>query len=125
MRRILSYAQWLAMAAILLLSGACSQKYFFGDDGEPGTLEYVNVFACNTMRAYYLWADEIKDELEAWKLDEPDPVAKVDGLRYKDAEGREMDKWTELYDDFETFYEAVNGNRKSFGFNFMFYYANA
>ena len=112
------------MAAVLLLSGACSKDFFFGDNGEYGTLEYVNVFACNTMNSFYLWADEIKEEFDRWDIKESDPVGKVKGLRYKDADGQQVDKWTELFSDFDTFSAYVSGNRKSFGFSCKFYYAD-
>lgn len=121
MKRIPAYIRWLAVAAFLLLSGACSKNIYFGDKGEYDTLEYVNLFAFNTMRSYYLWSDDIRDELDAWKLSEPDPIAKVESLRYRDASGQAVDKWTELFEDFNEFYDYVSGTHKSYGFNYRFY----
>ena len=125
MRRIRSYARWLVLTAALLLSGGCSKNFFFGDNGEYGTVEYVNVFACNAMNTFYLWADEIKNEFDLWNIREPDPVGKVESLRYKDADGHPVDKWTELFEDFDVFNNYVTGNRKSYGFSYKFFYANA
>ena len=75
-----------AALALLLMIPSCSKP----ESPEPtqDQLEryYVNTFACNTMRNYYLWADEIADGLEAWKPDE-EPVGKVRALRYKDSAG--------------------------------------
>lgn len=122
MRLIRTFARWLVAVLIPLLLGACTKNYLLG--GANGTLEYVNLFAYNTMHTYYLWADEIKEELDAWELSEPKPVAKVQSLRYKDENGKLVDKWTELYEDFDVFYDYVTGTGKSYGCNYKFYYAN-
>lgn len=122
MKRILSSSRWFLAAAVLLLACACSKVPFFGGNGEDDeSLEYVNIFAYNVLRTYYLWVDEIRDELNAWKVSEPDPVAKVESLRYKDANGQEVDRWTALYDDYNEVYSYMTGNRKSYGFNLKFY----
>lgn len=109
-------------AALLLLSAACG-KVPQPRGGESDTTGYVNIFACNTMRTYYLWADEIAQALEAWKMDD-EPVAKVKSLRYKDPQGKEVDHWTTLYEDFDSFYGTVTGNRLSYGFDYKLYYAD-
>lgn len=119
-----SFARCLAMAAAVLLAGSCSKDLPSGDGDETRTLEYVNLFAYNTMRTYYLWADEVKDGLDDWKQHEADPVAKVQSLRYKDENGKPVDKWTQLYEDFDAFYNSVTGTRKSYGFSYKLYYGN-
>jgi carboxyl-terminal processing protease len=117
--------RFLAPAALvlLLMIPSCSKP----ESPEPtqDQLEryYVNTFACNTMRNYYLWADEIADGLEAWKTDE-EPVGKVRALRYKDSAGEEVDRWTRLYEDFDTFYNGVNGKRTSYGLSYKLYYTD-
>ena len=112
-----------AALALLLMIPSCSKP----ESPEPtqDQLEryYVNTFACNTMRNYYLWADEIADGLEAWKTDE-EPVGKVRALRYKDSAGEEVDRWTRLYEDFDTFYNGVNGKRTSYGLSYKLYYTD-
>lgn len=125
MRRFLSYTRFLALAAFLLLSGACG-KSFRPDDLiiDKDNPMYVNLFAYNMMKGYYLWADEVEEALGNWAMDEPDPVAKVESLRYRDADGKLVDRWTKLYEDFDSFYDYVSGTRKSFGFDCKFYYAN-
>lgn len=81
---------------------------------------YPNLFAFNIMNAYYLWADEdeVKAGLSNWSYAE-DPVAKVSSLRYKDASGNEVDKWTELMEDYSSFQSALTGNGKTFGLEFV------
>ena len=85
---------------------------------------FVNQFAYNMISVYYLWKDEIADGLKLWKTTD-DPIAKVRELRYKDATGKDIDKWTVVTDDFESFQGQVTGNTKSMGFDFNLYYADA
>lgn len=90
---------------------------------ERSTGYYANMFAYNIMSGYYLWVDQISDDLEKWPV-ETDPVAKVKSLRYKDAFGNEVDKWTELMEDCTPFLTSVTGNGKTFGFEFVLFYAD-
>ena len=110
------------LVALALLS-ACACGKIGSPDGGDEARGYVNIFAANTMRVYYLWADEIADALSAWKMDD-EPVAKVKSLRYKDALGNEVDHWTELYENFDDFYGIVSGNRLSYGFDYKLYYSD-
>lgn len=89
-------------------------------DGEK-TYLYANTFASNSMRLYYLWNQEIKAALDGWKTTE-EPVAKVEKVRYKDASGKDIDRWTMLTDDFSSFYGSVSGNGKTYGFDFVLCY---
>ena len=82
---------------------------------------YANTFARNTMNLYYLWNKEIETGLKAWK-DTEEPIAKVQKIRYKNAKGEDIDRWTMLTDDFESFYGSVSGNNKTYGFDFQLYY---
>lgn len=83
---------------------------------------FVNQFAFNMMNVYYLWKDEIQNKLNAWKGSE-EPVSKVKSLRYKDAQGRDVDKWTVLTDNIKGMQEQVDGNTKSMGIDFSLYAA--
>lgn len=82
-----------------------------------GLKYYTNLFAYNVMNPYYLWRDQMVQQLEDWRLDE-DPVAKVAGLRYKEG-GTLVDRWTELMEDYTPFQSSVTGNGKSFGLDFV------
>ena len=111
----------ILIALALLLTCACGK--IVSPSGGDNVTGYVNIFAYNTMRIYYLWADEISDQLSAWKMNE-EPVAKVKSMRYKDARGNEIDHWTELYENFDDFYGVVSGNRLSYGFEYKLFYAD-
>ncbi len=86
------------------------------------TTYYVNQFAYNMMSVYYLWNKEISDGLAEWGLDD-DPIAKVAELRYKDAQGKDIDRWSMVTDNIASLQGQVTGNTKSMGFDFSLYYA--
>lgn len=86
-------------------------------------LYFVNEFGFNMMSTYYLWNDEIKDGLSTWKYN-VDPIKKVKEIRYKDANGKDIDKWTQMTDDYEAFQGVVSGNTKSTGMDFTVFYAD-
>lgn len=87
------------------------------------TLKYVNQFAYNVMALYYLWADEVSKELQSWMSDD-DPKAKVLKVRYKDADGKDIDRWTQLTDDYHTFVMSVEGVSTTFGYEFSLFYTS-
>ena len=95
------------------------------DTTEEGnsTTYYANLFAYNIMDGYYLWRNEIESGLKNWPQN-ADPVSKVRELRYKGADGKDIDKWTELMEDYTPFVSSVTGNGQTFGFDFVLYYAN-
>ena len=82
---------------------------------------YVNTFARNYMDLYYLWNAEIEKDLKTWK-DTEEPIGKVQKIRYKNAKGEDIDRWTMLTDDFDSFYGSVSGTQKSYGFDFTLAY---
>ena len=124
MRRFLSYLRGFVLAGVLLLAGACGNPFSPDDILDRNKLKYVNLFAYNMMNSFYLWADEIRDGLDAWEMDEADPVAKVESLCYRGADGQLVDRWTALYEDFDAITGYVSGTRKTFGFDVTFYYAS-
>jgi len=105
----------LVLAVLALLPGCKKISNLFSG---KGTTYYANQFAHDLMDGYYLWRDDVSKELNDWNYD-TDPVAKVKSLRYKDASGKEIDKWTSLYEDVRPFIGSVTGNTKSFGFDFL------
>ena len=82
----------------------------------------INIFAYNTMDTYYLWNEEIADSLATWKMLE-DPIEKVKRIRYKDANGKDIDKWTVLTDDIESMKSSTGGVSTTYGMDFkLFWY---
>ena len=82
----------------------------------------INIFAYNTMDTYYLWNEEIADSLATWKMLE-DPIEKVKRVRYKDADGKDIDRWTVLTDDIESMISSTGGVSTTYGMDFkLFWY---
>ena len=84
---------------------------------------YVNLFAWNVMDSFYLWKDEIAPALASWQNWE-EPVAKVAEVRYKDADGEEIDRWTMLTDDMDGVVGSVSGHTRTLGMDFQLYYTD-
>ena len=117
---------WIIGLVALLLPGCgkeVPEEYRQLDEETRAQRKYVNTFAWNVMDTYYLWRDEIAPALEAWKTWE-EPVQKVKDIRYKDADGKDIDRWTLLTDDFEALQGGVSGHTRTFGMDFLLYYAS-
>ena len=84
---------------------------------------YVNTFAWNVMDSYYLWRDEVAEAMTQWQNWE-DPVKKVAEIRYKDAAGKDIDRWTMVTDDFASFTGGVSGHTRTLGMDFVLYYTD-
>ena len=95
----------LFLAIFTLGAASCTKP---GPTEEEQTRLYANTFAREMMKGYYLWNQEIENDLISWK-DTEEPIAKVKQVRYKDSSGKEIDRWTMLTDDFASFYGSVAG----------------
>ncbi len=104
---------------LLVLLGSCN-KNTPDDDTQvkDPTTYYSNLFAFNLMYTYYLWADEEADAIKSWTY-EDNAIEKVASLRYKDANGNLVDRWTELMEDCSSFENSITGNGKTFGMEFI------
>lgn len=118
----LSIGCLLAVSSMTVLS--CSDK----EDVKNVAVEsytkpryYAGFFAFNVMNDVYVWKEEISASLESWKINE-DPIEKVKEVRYKNASGKEVDKWTMLTDDYDTFVQNVSGVMTTYGYDFKLYY---
>ena len=109
--------------SVLILAGAaaCTKPVVPEPSDEAKTRLYANTFARNYMQIYYLWNKEVATALDAWK-DTEEPISKVEKVRYKNAAGKDIDRWTMCTDDFDSFYGSVSGNGKTYGFDFQLYY---
>ena len=112
----------LLISAILFVS--CRKIDFFKDDAASSTRYYANLFAYNIMSGYYLWNEEIGSQLSKWALTD-DPVQTVEAIRYKEADGTPVDRWTALMEDYSSFLQTVTGNGKTYGFEFVLQYTDA
>ena len=121
-------ARWiLGLLVLSMLGGGCGKQmpdeYDRLDDETRLQRKYVNTFAWNIMDDYYLWRDEIAPALERWENWE-EPIRKVADVRYKDAAGKDIDRWTMLTDDFSSLQGGVSGHTRTLGMDFQLYYAD-
>ena len=118
---------FIALLALSMLGSGCRKQapdeYGQLDNETKLQRKYVNTFAWNVMDTYYLWRDEIAPALEKWQTWE-EPIQKVADIRYKDAAGRDIDRWTMLTDDFASLVGGVSGHTRSLGMDFVLYYAD-
>ena len=116
------------MALLVLLPGCRKQEPLSErdrlDDETRAQRKYVNLFAYNVMESYYLWRDEIREGLDKWENWE-EPIQKVADIRYKDAAGKDIDRWTMLTDDFASLIGGVSGHTRTFGMDFELYYVDS
>ena len=118
----------VGLAALTLLLSGCSKPEYQKEvdrlDYETRMeRKYVNTFAWNVMDSYYLWKDEIAPALEKWENWE-EPIQKVADIRYKDASGKDIDRWTMLTDDYSSLQGGVSGHTRTFGMDFVLYYVD-
>lgn len=112
-------------AAASMLAG-CYGKEEPEDIPEPfseAERKAVNIFAYNTLNVYYLWNEEISGSFEEWSTDD-DPVEKVYNIRYKDAEGKDIDRWTMVTDSYTEMVSDTDHISKTYGMDFKLYYAD-
>ena len=120
--------RWIiALLALSMLGSGCRKQvpdeYGQLDNETKLQRKYVNTFAWNVMDTYYLWRDEIAPALEKWQTWE-EPIQKVADIRYKDAAGKDIDRWTMLTDDFASLVGGVSGHTRTVGMDFVLYYAD-
>ena len=91
---------------------------------EANTKTYVNQFVFNAMKMYYLWIAEVEDKMEGW-LSTDDPKQKVLEVRYKDADGKDIDRWTQVTDDYESFVKSIDNVTTTYGYELTLFYTSA
>ena len=113
----------LACAVLALNSCFFDAKPDTPEEESALSIKYVNQYAFNVMSVYYLWKDEIKEGLENWMTND-DPKEKVKAIRYKDASGKDIDRWTQLTDDYLGFVQSIEGVSSTYGYEFTLFYTS-
>ena len=117
----------LGLLALSMLVGCGKQmpdEYHQLDDETKLERKYVNTFAWNAMDTFYLWREEISGAMDRWQNWE-EPIRKVADIRYKDAAGRDIDRWTMLTDDYASLIGGVSGHTRTMGMDFQLYYVDS
>ena len=117
----------LGLVALSMLGAGCHKQapdeYSQLDDETKAERKYVNTFAWNIMNTYYLWREEISAAMDSWKLWD-EPIQKIADIRYKDAAGKDIDRWTMVTDDMSSFEGSVSGHTRTLGMDFLLYYTD-
>ena len=117
---------FITLAAAAALTG-CVKFDVSGNQGTGSDTDenyYLNTFACSAMSVYYLWTDEVSDAISSWKVTD-NPVEKVLEVRYKDSDGNDIDRWTEMLESYSSTSSSVQGTGTSYGYDVTFYYLDA
>lgn len=82
---------------------------------------YANMFGKDALETYYLWNEEIHDDLNQWNIEtNNDPIGTFSRIRYHEGE-KYIDKWSMLTNDMASLTNNMNGITTSFGWNLSFY----
>ena len=82
---------------------------------------YANFFGYQMMNDAYLWKQDVAQALSKWSL-YADPMAETKSVRYKDASGKDIDKWTMMTDDYESMVGGTDGvSYGTYGCNYKLY----
>lgn len=82
---------------------------------------YANMFGKDALETYYLWNEEIRDDLNQWIIEtNNDPIGTFDRIRYHEGE-KYIDKWSMLTNDMASFENEVNGTVTTFGWSLSLY----
>lgn len=82
---------------------------------------YANMFGKDALETYYLWNEEIHDDLNQWNIEtNNDPIGTFSRIRYHEGE-KYIDKWSMLTNDMTSLTNNMNGITTSFGWNLSFY----
>lgn len=115
------------LLALCLVTPGCVKQvpdeYRRLDEETRTQRRYVNQFAWNVMDTYYLWRDRIASAMKAWKNWE-EPIGKVAEIRYKNAAGEDIDRWTMLTDDMDALKGNVSGHTRTLGMDFQMYFTD-
>ena len=111
----------LCVAAVVLaasvFSGCVGTNADNRDEAPTPEIAKADRFAIDVLEAYYLWNEEIERDLR--RLD-PDtcmmPMEVVEDIRYREG-GKEVDRWTILTDDLESFTNSVQGLGLTYGYD--------
>ena len=116
----------LIIACALALFSSCIKGGYSEspEQREALTRQYVNQFAFNVMNVYYLWVAEIEDKLATWMTND-DPKQKILEVRYKDDSGKDIDRWSQITDDYASFIKSIENSNTTYGYEMTLFYTSA
>lgn len=110
-----------AITCCLGLFSSCTEEKINTDqpEGERITTEEqynANIFAGTSLKIFYYWNKEISNDLSKLNPEtNTDPITTVNEIRYHEGD-TDVDKWTMLTDDFESFNSSLEGVTTTYGY---------
>lgn len=109
----------LALLFLLCTISSCSKEDDLqAEEGRATSDEiyYANQFAADLLSNVYLWNAEISNDLGQLDPDNNlDPIGTVEQIRYHE-NGKEIDKWTTMTDDYQSFTSSLSGVETTYGY---------
>ena len=106
----------LWVVAMLGLAGCEETKADKGENAPSPEIAKADQYSIDVLGTYYLWNEEVEKDLA--RLD-PDtcrvPMEVVKSIRYREG-GKEVDRWTVLTDDLDSFQNSVQGLGLTYGY---------
>lgn len=117
-----TYAFLVALCLIGTFTSCSSDKKedFIIDPTEPEAnkeIAYAAQFANDVLSDVYLWSNEITPSLSQL-LKSSDPITTVKEIRYHN-NGKEVDKWTTLTNDYKSFTSSMMGVETTYGYSLL------
>lgn len=100
----------------LSLFNSCTEEK--AENGRITTDEqyHANIFAGTSLETFYYWNKEISNDLLRLNPEtNTDPITTVNEIRYHEGD-TEIDRWTMLTDDFESFNSSLEGVYTTYGY---------
>ena len=121
------FAAAIFLAALTMSFAACEKEDSGNEASDPvkdskpsATIAKADLFAQDVLGSYYLWSKEISGDLSRLNPDTcSSPAAVVEEIRYHE-NGKEVDHWTTLTDDLESFTNSVQGLGVTYGYDLQY-----
>lgn len=118
MKLAYSFLSVLCLSWALVSCSSDDDSQFIDPLNGHKEIAYANQFAKDALSDIYLWNAEINSDLNQLKADNSDPMKTVREIRFH-ANGKEVDKWTTLTDDYTGFTSSMMGVETTYGYNLL------
>ena len=115
MKKIFNLKLFVIICCLSLFNSCTEEK---AENGRITTDEqyHANIFAGTSLETFYYWNKDISNDLLRLNPEtNTDPITTVNEIRYHEGD-TEIDRWTMLTDDFESFNSSLEGVTTTYGY---------
>lgn len=115
MKKIFNLKLFVIICCLSLFNSCTEEK---AENGRITTDEqyHANIFAGTSLETFYYWNKDISNDLLRLNPEtNTDPITTVNEIRYHEGD-TEIDRWTMLTDDFESFNSSLEGVYTTYGY---------